>query len=116
MTLRKISSRLSLGVRAGSAGLDREVTGGYASDLLSDVMANCQEGDLWVTLHRHPNVVAVAMSGGLAGVVLVNGREPEEGTVQMAEKEGIPVLVSHLPAFELVGRMYGIGISGLRQC
>ena len=83
---------------------------------MSDVMANGKEGDVWVTLHRHPNVVAVAVSSGLAGVVLVGGREPEEGTVQMAEKESIPVLVSRLPAFELVGRMHGMGISGLRRC
>ncbi len=112
MTVRELSSKLDLAVKAGSARLDREVTGGYASDLLSDVMANAREGNVWVTLHRHPNVVAVAVNGGLAAVVLVNGREPEETTREKAEQERIPVLVSRLPAFELVGRMHARGILG----
>ena len=114
MTLRELCSKLDLQVKAGSAGLGREVRGGYASDLLSDVMANSREGDVWITLHGHPNVVAVAANGGLAGVVLVNGREPEDVTLEKAEKEGVPILVSPLPTFELVARMHGMGISGQR--
>ena len=85
-----------------------------SSDLLSDVMANAREGDIWVTLHRHPNVVAVALSGALAAVALVNGREPEDETLAKAEEEGVPVLVSSLAAFELIGKMHEIGISGQR--
>ena len=114
MTLRELGSKLDLEVRAGSAGLGREVTGGYSSDLLSDVMANSREGDVWITLHRHPNIVAVALNGALSGIVLVNGREPEDETLEKAEKEGIPILVSSLPTFELVARMHGMGISGQR--
>jgi predicted transcriptional regulator len=114
MTLDELRTALDLEVKAGSAGLGREATGGYASDLLSDVIANAQEGDVWVTLHRHPNIVAVAVSGGLAGIVLVGGREPDESTVAKAETEGVPILVSHLPTFELVAKLHGMGISGKR--
>ncbi len=114
MTLKELGSKLDLEVTAGAAGLGREVTGGYASDLLSDVMANSREGDVWITLHRHPNIVAVALNGALAGIVLVNGREPEDVTLERAEKEGVPILVSSLPTFELVARMHGMGISGQR--
>ena len=112
MTLQDLCSKLDLEVKVGSGALGREVTGGYASDLLSDVMANAREGDVWVTLHRHPNIVAVAVNGDLSGIVLVNGREPEEATVAKAEKEGVSLLVSSLPAFELVGKMHELGISG----
>ncbi len=114
MTVRELSLKLDLEVRAGRSGLDREVTGGYASDLLSDVMANAAEGNVWITLHRHPNVVAVAVNGGLAGVVLVNAREPEDITIRRAEEEGVPILISSLPTFELAGRMHEIGIPGQR--
>jgi predicted transcriptional regulator len=112
MTVRELVERLDMTVRAGSAGLDGVVSGGYASDLLSDVMANAREGSVWITLHRHPNVVAVAVNGGLAAVVLVNGREPEEATREKADEEGIPLVVSPLPTFELVGRMHRAGIHG----
>ena len=110
MTVRELCSKLDLSVKAGRPGLDRGVTGGYASDLLSDVMANAVEGNVWITLHQHPNIVAVAVNGGLACVVLVNGREPEDVTIEKADAEGVPIAVSSLATFELAGKMCEMGI------
>ena len=77
------------------------------------MIANAQEGDLWVTLQTHQNTIAVASMKELAGVVLVNGREPEPDTLQKAREEDVPLLVSALPAFELIGRLYNMGLSGI---
>jgi predicted transcriptional regulator len=52
----------------------------------------------------------------LAGIILTGGREPDAETVQKAEEEGIPILVSPLFTFELAGRLYQIGISGMGPC
>jgi len=114
MKLNDIVQKLGLEVRAGAGALAAEVRGGYASDLLSDVIAHGREGDLWVTLQTHQNTVAVASMKGLAGIVLVNGREPEAETLQKAQAENIALLVSALPAFEVVGRLYAWGLSGMR--
>jgi len=100
-------------ITAGDAA-EREVLGGYASDLLSDVMANSREGDIWVTMQKHVNIVAVAHLNGLAGIILVNGREPEPDTVKRAEEQHIPVLTTQLQAFEVVGILYSLGIRGRR--
>lgn len=113
MKLADLVETLGLEVKSARASLGGEVTGGYAGDLLSDVIANGKEGNVWVTLQIHVNVVAVASMKGLAGVILVNGREPEEDTVEKAETEAIPLMVSQLPAFELVGRLYRLGIRGV---
>ena len=112
MNLSEIAQKLQLDMKAGCNAASNEVRGGYASDLMSDVIANAKEGDLWVTLQAHQNTVAVASMKGLAGVVLVNGRQPEEDTIRKAEEENIPLLVSDLPAFELVGRLYNLELSG----
>ena len=112
MNLSEIAQKLQLEPRAGP--LTGEVEGGYASDLMSDVLANAQEGDLWVTLQTHKNTVAVASMKGLAGIVLVGGREPEPDTLEKAREENIPLMISSLPAFELIGRLYNLGLSGLR--
>jgi len=92
---------------------DRPVEGGYASDLLSDVMANAQKGDIWITLQTHPNIIAVAVLKEISAIVIINGRKPEPEMLEKAAKEGIPVLTCPLPAFELIGKLYGLGISGL---
>ncbi len=112
MKLKDLVREFGLEVKAGAGLLDRDVTGGYASDLLSDVLAHAVDGNVWVTLHIHQNIVAVAAHKGLAGIILVQGRLPEKDTVAKAAEEGIPVMVSALPAFELVGRLYKAGIRG----
>jgi hypothetical protein len=112
MKLNDLVREFGLHIKAGADLLDRDVTGGYASDLLSDVLAHADEGVLWVTLHIHQNIVAVASHKGLAGIVLVQGRQPEPDTIAKAGEEGIPLLVTELPAFELVGRLYQAGMRG----
>jgi hypothetical protein len=112
MNLKDLVKEFGLEVKTGANHLDREVGSGYVSDLLSDVLAHADEGTLWVTLHIHQNIVAVASHKDLAGIILVQGRQPEKDTIAKAEEEGIPVLVSGLSAFELVGRLYKAGIRG----
>ncbi len=112
MNLKDLVKEFGLEVKTASDHLDREVKSGYVSDLLSDVLAHADEGTLWVTLHIHQNIVAVALHKDLACILLVQGRQPEQDTIVKAEEENIPILVSGLSAFELVGRLYKAGIRG----
>lgn len=114
MKLSEIAKKLNLTIRTCTDRLDVEVTGGYASDLLSDVIANAISGNVWVTLQTHQNIIAVAVLKDLSGIIIVNGRQPEEETLKKAEQEKIPVLVTELPIFEIVGRLYMLGIPGMQ--
>ena len=110
MRLREIAKALDLQVRSGS--LEAEASGGYVSDLMSDVIAHAEAGDLWLTVQVHANIVAVAAMKELSGIVLTGGREPEAETLRKAEAKKITVLASGLPAFELAGRLYQLGLRG----
>jgi predicted transcriptional regulator len=113
MTIREVVDSSQLEILAQHDGLDKEITGGYASDLLSDVIAYSQAGNLWITLQTHRNIIAVATLKELAAVVLVNGRTPDPETLEKAREEKVILLGSRLPAFELVGRLYQMGIRGI---
>ena len=113
MKLREIVRKLNLDVKSGEARLDSDVSRGYVSDIMSDVIANTNKGDLWITLQVHINVVAVATMKELSGIILINGREPEAVTLEKAKDENIPILISQLPAFEVAGRLYELGITGV---
>ncbi|MDD5712911.1 MAG: serine kinase, partial [Smithellaceae bacterium] len=63
---------------------------------------------VWITRQIHQNIVAVASLKDLAGISIVSGCEPAADTVDKAAQEGIPLLVSELPAFELVGKVYDL--------
>ncbi len=114
MKLTELIQKLNLGVRSAKADLEREVTGGYASDLLSDVIANSNEGNIWITLQIHHNIVAVASMKDLAGIILVNGREPEQETIEKAEAENMAIMVTEMSTFEIVGKLYSLGVTGMK--
>ncbi len=112
MTVRDMAESARLDVRAGRDGLDEVVTGGYAGDLISAVMAGAKEGNVWITWHVHPNIVAAALIVKLAAIIIVNDRRLEEETISKADEEGVPILVTNLTAFDIVGKLYGMGVSG----
>ena len=111
MTVADLAARLG-GTIVTPAGADREVRGGYVSDLLSDVMANAREGDAWITLQRHVNVIAVAQLNGISAIVLVRGREPDADTRARAAEERIPIVSTPLTAFDAAGVLYAAGLRG----
>jgi hypothetical protein len=110
MKLNELSQQLALEVRTAKGKLDAEVTGGYASDLLSWVMAKAQAGSVWITIQAHPNIVAVASLIGLSGIIIAEGVAPEPATLEKAEQEGIPILTTHLHVYAVAGKMFELGV------
>lgn len=112
MTIQEIVKALSLKVISGQSNLDKLVSGGYASDLLSNVMGQANAGNIWVTMQGHQNIVAVALLAGLTAIVIAGGVEPDPEAVRKAETEEIVMLTTTLSAYEVVGRLYQLGITG----
>ncbi len=106
MKVSELIDNLGLTVFSGKDGLEKSISGGYASDLLSDVMGNAREGQIWVTLQTHKNVMAIASLKDLAAVILVNGNQPDSDTMEHSNKEGMPILGTDMPAFEIIGKLY----------
>ena len=113
INLKDIVQKLDLEVISGN--IDKEVSTGYSSDLLSDVIANAQKDNIWITLQTHLNIVAVANLQELAGIILVNGRQPDKVTLKKAQEENITLLLTKLPTFEIVGKLYELGIHGNKE-
>jgi hypothetical protein len=116
MTVNDIIRELDLSVCCGESKRRQEITGGYASDLLSNVIANSKAGNVWVTMQSHVNIVAVAVLKELAAIILVNERAPAEDTLRKAIDEQVTILVSKLSAFETVGKLYALGIGNVERC
>ncbi|MBQ5532180.1 MAG: serine kinase [Bacteroidales bacterium] len=108
MKVKELVEKLDLQIFCGEENLDNEIKGGYASDLLSDVMGFANEGHVWVTLQTHKNVIAIASLKELAAIVLVKGNKPEPDMLEQAKEEGIPVLGTAEQTFETVGRIYSL--------
>jgi len=85
---------------------DRELSGGYTSDLLSDVMGNAKADQVLVTIQAHKNTVAVASLVGLAAIVVCNARPAPEDMLEAAKAEGIAVFRTGSTQFEVSGRLF----------
>jgi len=108
MKVSEIVKQLNLEVYSGSKGLEKDVLGGYTSDLLSDVMGHSDSGDAWITLQTHKNVIAIASLKELSAVILVKGFKPESDTLAQSNEEGIPILGTDKNTFEITGLLYNL--------
>ncbi len=117
MTLAEIQQELGLTLLTPEVSLDdtQAVTGGYASDLLSDVLAHAPQGGVLVTAQVHLNVIAVAAHVELAAVVFSLRREPEASVIEKAVEEGIALFATDATTFDVAGQLYALGLRGAHE-
>jgi hypothetical protein len=111
MTLQDVIDQLNLTVLTQPSNFSGVTpTGGYTSDLLSCVMAGAKKGAVWVTLQAHLNIVAVAALLEMSAVIITEGAQPEAATITKANVEGITLLATDKQSFEVVGRLWELGL------
>lgn len=113
MIVQEIVDILQAEVVAGAAKIDNEISSGYASDLLSNVMGQATAGSAWITMQGHQNIVAVASLLGLSAVILAGDVKPEKETISKADAEQIPLLITALSSFAVAGLLHDKGIRGV---
>jgi|SRR5690554_2803805 len=104
--LKSIADELGFKYLSGKNLLNREVTGAYVSDLLSDVVGKAAEGMVWITSQVHINIVAVAFMKDLSAIIVIDEREVEAAVLEKAQEEGVVILSSIMSAFETAGKLY----------
>jgi hypothetical protein len=111
MNLQQIIERLELNLLTDP----RDFTlihpeGGYTSDLLSCVMAGAKNKYLWVTLQAHLNIVAVAALLDVAAIIITENAKPDAATISKANEQGVILLSTPKPTFEIDGKLWEMGI------
>ena len=82
------------------------VSDGYVADLLSDVMGNAKDNQVWITIMKHLNSIAVASLANIPCIIYPKGIKPEPEVIDRATEEGICLISSSLPTFDIAGRLY----------
>lgn len=92
--------------------IDTEIAAGYVSDLLSNVMGQTAENYLWVTMQGHPNIAAIGSLLSLAAIIVAGNASIDEETLKRANENQVLIFKTELSSFEIVGRLYQLGIKG----
>lgn len=90
---------------------DREVSKVFCCDLLSIAMGKAPADGVWVTVMGNKNTLAVATLTDTACIILAEGVALDEGTLAQAEAEGIAVLTTDLPVFDMALEVYEAGLA-----
>jgi hypothetical protein len=90
--------------------LSREIQTVHASDLISEVLASCDRGALWITGLLDRQIINTAELFDLSGVVFVSNRRPSPEIIQAAVDDQIPILITKLTMFETCGILYHHGL------
>ena len=110
-TLQTIIDQLGLTVLTEARDFNEVApASGYASDLLSCVMAGAQKRSVWVTLQAHANIVAIAALLDLSAIIITEGAMPDAASIARANEEGINLLSTQKQTFTVVGRLWELGL------
>ncbi len=99
-----------IGLKPLSKFEHRNVDGVFVSDMISDVMANARSENLWLTIQTHKSIVPAANLVDVSAIIITGGKDVPQDTVDLASKYNIAILFSELPTFELVGKLYALGM------
>jgi len=73
---------------------------GYTSDLLSDVVANCPENSVLITVQNHTNTVAVCTLVEAVAFVITHDREITQEMIELARKQELALFRTPLNQFQ----------------
>jgi serine kinase of HPr protein (carbohydrate metabolism regulator) len=108
VTVKELADKLSL--KAVNDIHDKEIHGVFISDMLSDVMAGAQAGNVWVTVQTHKNTVAAANLVDISAIIIARGKAVPEDTVQMADRVGLTVFTTELDSYQIAVQLYEAGL------
>lgn len=86
------------------------VTGCHAGDLLGDVLAHAEPGDVLLTVTARRTTIAVAIARHLSAVVLTEGHAVPEAMRAGAEEAGIPLFTTPLTTYEAAKALADAGL------
>jgi hypothetical protein len=90
--------------------LDGDIKGGFAGDLMSDVLASVQAEAVLITGLSNPQVVRTALIADVRLIIFARGKKPGEDILNLAIEENLPVAFSPLGLYEISGRLTQAGL------
>jgi predicted transcriptional regulator len=110
MTLREISALVSAKIVCGEDRQHEEVKFAFASDLLSDVLTIKSEGYLLITGLANLQCIRTAEMSDISFILIARNKSVSEEMKELAEENGILIMVSPFSLFKCSGILYSAGV------
>ncbi len=89
-----------------------EIESGFASDMMSDVLAYTHNQGILITGLKNPQVVRTAEMVDIKCILLVNGKQPDQDMINLANKMEIAFIVTKMSMFQAICELSKAGLCG----
>jgi predicted transcriptional regulator len=110
MTIARVLEILEAELLTGQGAEGQELATACGSDLMSDVLCLRGATGLLLTALTNPQAVRTAEMAEIAAVCFVQGKRPPEETLELARRNGLPLLATRLSMFTACGRLFAAGL------
>lgn len=115
MKIKEIAKILSADILTDFSSEDTDIQYGFASDLMSDVLAYANSDSLLVTGLNNAQVIRTAEMMDMNTVLFVRGKRPCKEILELAEENSVTVLATNYTMFKTCGLLVLNGMKGIES-
>lgn len=115
MKIKEISEILNAEILTGLNNGEKDIQYGFASDLMSDVLAYANSESLLVTGLNNAQVIRTAEMMDISTVLLVRGKKPCKEILELAQENSVTVLATNYTMFKTCGLLVVNGMKGIES-
>jgi len=113
--LQDVKEILKAEVVFGEHKLDMDLQAAAGSDLMSDLLTGPTAGVLLLSGLNNLQVIRTSVIAGVAALVIVRGKRPDQEMVAQARNHDLPILSTPFTMFTACGRLFSRGIRGVER-
>jgi predicted transcriptional regulator len=113
MKVYEVRDILNAELLTGSDQLERTVIGAGGADIMEAFLAAAAKDAVILTGLTDDDVIRTAKVAGVAAVVFVRGKRPQQSAVELAESYSLPTMITRYSLFVASGKLYMNGLRGL---
>jgi len=102
--------RDKLGLNALNEIYENEIEGVFISDMVSDIVAGANSGNILVTIQTHKNLIATANLVDVPAIIYVRDKKPAQDVIELANRAKITLFTTNLDAWKLAIKLHEIGL------
>jgi predicted HAD superfamily phosphohydrolase YqeG len=110
MTIEQIISILDCKILNLDVTTDVRVDSVYATDLMSDVLANCKKGSLLLTILSNLQSVRAAEMTEVQVVCYVSGRQPKPEALAHGQRKNMTILTTDYSMYRACSLLHDAGL------
>lgn len=113
MKINEIANILNADILTNFCDEDIEIDFGFASDLMSDVLAYANEDSMLITGLNNPQVIRTAEMMDISTVLFVRGKKPSKELINLAVENSLTILATEYTMFKTCGLLVISGMKGI---